>query len=319
MNIRRWIVGGGEVANFRDESEYRARAGGDALVLLSEGRPTLTWSAWVPTSLWLPLRGTARVVGHDLRVDLAADQVFIAEQGNRLTVQAGQAQAASLVGVLLPPERILALARAELGDRVEEPLIFPEVITGDPSLQLPLLRLAHSVLRDDGADATASRLLDDLILRLLRRQADYSALIDRCPGRSRRYRRQVFMRLLRARTHIESALGQCETSLARLAAVARMSPTHFLRLYRDCFGQTPHKHVVQTRLAAAREMLLSTELGVAEICRTLGFENRCAFARVFKQHFGQSPTATRGVGRAERQRAALQPAPFFPSDGVVDV
>ncbi len=304
MNIRRWVVSNGEVASFRDEADYRARAGEDALILLSEGRPSLAWSAWVPASLWLPLRGQARLTGHDLRVDLTGDQIYVADFGARLTVHATQAQSSSLVGVLLPPERVRQLAQREFGDAGEEPVVFPEIISGDPSLQLPLLRLAHAALREDGYDASTPRLLDDLILRLLRRQAEYSPLVDRCPGRSARYRRQVFARLLRTRTHIETANGQTDTSLTRLAAVARMSPTHFLRLYRDCFGQTPHKHVVQIRLAAARDLLLTTELGVAEICRTLGFENRCAFARVFKQHFGHSPTATRDMMRASHATVA---------------
>ena len=91
--------------------------------------------------------------------------------------------------------------------------------------------------------------------------------------------------------------------------MAKLSPTHFLRLYRDVFGQTPHKHVIETRLDAARELLLTSTLGVSDICRSLGFENRCAFARVFKQHFGLAPSEMRqhaGTARDPGSRNAAQ-------------
>ena len=86
MKLRRWIVGAGEVASFRDEADYREYAQGDAVVLLSEGRPALAWNCWVPGSVWMPVRGQARLFGRDLRLTLATDQLLVAEQGNRLFV-----------------------------------------------------------------------------------------------------------------------------------------------------------------------------------------------------------------------------------------
>ena len=81
MKLRRWIVGAGEVASFRDEADYREYAQGDAVVLLSEGRPALAWNCWVPGSVWMPVRGQARLFGRDLRLTLATDQLLVAEDG----------------------------------------------------------------------------------------------------------------------------------------------------------------------------------------------------------------------------------------------
>jgi AraC family transcriptional regulator len=293
-------VSSGEVASFRDEADYREFAMGDVVVLLAEGRPALSWNCWVPPSIWMPLRGAARLCGRDLRIGLAADEMFVCEQNNRLTVQAAGTDA-SLVGVLLPPERIRAVARRELGTTPADPLLFPGVIRSEPALGIPLLRLAHAALRGDDPDGGA-RAADELTVELLRRQSAVQPMVDRCPGRSPRYRRQLFLRLTRVRNHIELG-GGSDSSLARLADIAKLSPTHFLRVYRDVFGQTPHRHVVATRLAAARDLLLRTQMGVTELCRTLGFENRCAFARVFKQHYGVAPTRLRALA-ATAQRAA---------------
>lgn len=304
MKLRRWIVGAGEVASFRDEADYREYAQGDAVVLLSEGRPALTWNCWVPGSVWMPVRGQARLFGRDLRLTLAADQLLVAEQGNRLTVQAGAGQDASLVGVLLPPERVRAIARREFDLVLEAPLLFPAVLRADSALATQLLAVAQAALRGEDP-AAALRAVDELIAMLLRAQAGHDAAIERCPGRSPHYRRQLFLRLMRVRNHIDSGASVgAEGSLARLADIAKLSPTHFLRVYRDVFGHTPHKHVVAARMEAARTMLLSTSLGVTQVCRALGFENRCAFARSFKQHYGVAPTQLRSAARGGAQPAA---------------
>ncbi|HET7844047.1 MAG TPA: helix-turn-helix domain-containing protein, partial [Xanthomonadales bacterium] len=59
----------------------------------------------------------------------------------------------------------------------------------------------------------------------------------------------------------------------------------------------------------ARDLLLRSSLGVSEICRTLSFENRCAFARVFKQFYGVSPTAMRAQAQSAERAAVPMPAP----------
>ncbi len=308
MSVKRWVMGAGEVATLRDEAEFRAVAQDQPMLLLSEGRPTLVWNSWCPISLWTVVQGTGRLGGRDLRLELGSDDVYVAEQGSRLTYQASGGQGASLLGLFLPPEYVRRVARRELGVVLDEPIVFPALHRHEPSLSMPLLRLAQVALREGGNGPGVGPALDEIVVTLLRSQARLESMVPKCPGRSPRYRRQVLMRLLRARSHIEHVAG-ADCSLGRLAEIARMSPTHFLRLYRDVFGQTPHKDVVATRLAAARDLLLRTELGVSEICRTLSFENRCAFARVFKQHFGVSPTAMRAQALSAELAVSAMPAP----------
>jgi AraC family transcriptional regulator len=308
MSVKRWVMGAGEVATLRDEADFRAVAQDQALLLLSEGRPSLVWNSWCPISLWTAVQGTGRLGGRDLRLELASDDVFVAEHGSRLTFQASGVQGASLLALFLPPEQVRRVARRELGLVLDDPLVFPALHRHQPALALPLLRLAQAALREGGNGAGVSAALDEIIVGLLKSQAPLEALVSRCPGRSPRYRRQVLTRLLRARDHIDHVAG-ADCSLGRLAEVARMSPTHFLRLYRDVFGQTPHKDVVATRLAAARDLLLRSSLGVSEICRTLSFENRCAFARVFKQFYGVSPTAMRAQAQSAEHVIDAMPAP----------
>jgi AraC family transcriptional regulator len=158
--------------------------------------------------------------------------------------------------------------------------------------------VAQAALRDDEPLA-ALRTVDELIAMLLRAQAGHDAAIERCPGRSPRHRRQLYLRLLRVHNHIDTGASRgAEGTLARLADIAKLAPTHFLRVYRDVFGHTPHRHVMAARMEGAHAMLLSTSLGVTQVCRALGFENRCAFARSFKRHYGVAPTGLRDGMRA---------------------
>src|SRR5690606_17178361 len=49
-------------------------------------------------------------------------------------------------------------------------------------------------------------------------------------------------------------------SVERLASVAGISPSHFLRAFRETVGQPPHKYVLATRLEMAEQLAVSTDL-----------------------------------------------------------
>ena len=83
-------------------------------------------------------------------------------------------------------------------------------------------------------------------------------------------------------------------ALGDLAAEAGVSKFHFARLFRESTGTTPHAFLVQLRMEAARRMLASTDLGVAEVAASCGFARAAHFGTAFTKRFGASPTAFRG-------------------------
>jgi AraC family transcriptional regulator len=307
LKLRRIFIDAGEVGSFRDEADFETAAGSSAMLMMSNGRPSLVWNSWVPTSIWTAVRGQARVVSRDLRTSVTGDDIFVAESATRMTFQSFGATGSSMLGVLIPQSTLAQWASSSLGLTPDDPIVFPALIRRDSALHVPLLRLAHTAVREGDNESLITALLQDVVVQMLRRQADLNPYIERCPGRTVRYQRQVFLRLIRARNHIALA-GGVDASLNRLADIARMSPTHFLRTYRATFGQTPHKHVLRTRMYAAHDMLTRGDLGISEICRSLGFENRCAFARVFKQQFGVTPTELRTHSTVNRPTSPLPTA-----------
>lgn len=85
--------------------------------------------------------------------------------------------------------------------------------------------------------------------------------------------------------------------LADLAARAGMSPFHFLRVYRRVTGQTPHRHVLSTRLRHAARRLRATQDCIADIAIAVGFGDLSHFNASFRRSFRVSPSAYRAALR----------------------
>jgi AraC family transcriptional regulator len=82
-------------------------------------------------------------------------------------------------------------------------------------------------------------------------------------------------------------------SLASLAREAAMSPYHFLRVFREVVGMTPHQYVLRTRMHRAALRLRSSDEPVSAIAFDAGFGDLSTFNRRFRRVMGVSPTAYR--------------------------
>jgi AraC family transcriptional regulator len=82
-------------------------------------------------------------------------------------------------------------------------------------------------------------------------------------------------------------------TLQDMSGVAALNDQHFLRMFRECYGVTPHRFLVQTRLEAARQLLLHSGSTIAVICRQTGFESSSSFSGLFRERFGIPPSVFR--------------------------
>ncbi|HJY39658.1 MAG TPA: AraC family transcriptional regulator [Steroidobacteraceae bacterium] len=105
--------------------------------------------------------------------------------------------------------------------------------------------------------------------------------------------------VMRAASYVASNYHE-PCTLEDLAARADMSPFHFLRVYRRMTGQTPHRHVLATRLRNAAQRLRTSRERIADIALAVGFGDLSHFNATFLQHFRLSP----GAYRAARARAS---------------
>jgi AraC-like DNA-binding protein len=78
-----------------------------------------------------------------------------------------------------------------------------------------------------------------------------------------------------------------------LADAARLSPAHFSREFKRCFGETPHQYLLTRRLERAAALLRTTDRSVAEICLEVGLASVGSFTSSFTRAYRMPPTAYR--------------------------
>jgi AraC family transcriptional regulator len=99
-----------------------------------------------------------------------------------------------------------------------------------------------------------------------------------------------------------------DLDLDSLSAVAAFSKFHFHRQFTATFGLSVHRYVQLARMKRASYRLAYMDaLDVTEIAMDAGYDAPDAFARAFRQRFGQSPSSFRKSPDWEPWLAAFGP------------
>lgn len=135
------------------------------------------------------------------------------------------------------------------------------------------------------ADIEASTLAHRLAAHLLER---YSPIPISLPRQGKLDAETVD----RVAQFVDAELGG-ELTLDRLAAVASLSPFHFVRAFKASTGLAPHQFVTARRIDRAKALLLGSEASVVDVAHAVGLSNVSHFRRVFRSHLGVLPGAIR--------------------------
>ncbi|MBA3708619.1 MAG: helix-turn-helix transcriptional regulator [Planctomycetes bacterium] len=84
--------------------------------------------------------------------------------------------------------------------------------------------------------------------------------------------------------------------LADIAEHVRMSRFHFARMFHRITGRSPMRFVRESRVEAARALLVSSNLPLRSIAPMVGFTDEFQLSRVYRQVTGQPPGSTRKMG-----------------------
>jgi AraC family transcriptional regulator len=79
--------------------------------------------------------------------------------------------------------------------------------------------------------------------------------------------------------------------MAALAGITGLSKAHFSRAFKVSTGLPPHRWLLDARIAKARELLIDSELPLAEIALAVGFADQPHFTRTFGCIVGTPPSA----------------------------
>lgn len=108
---------------------------------------------------------------------------------------------------------------------------------------------------------------------------------------------QTYRDLREARDFMRDAYGR-PVSLPDVAAHAKLSPYHFLRVYKRVYGETPHEFLTRLRIERAKTLLARGSHNVTEACFEVGFSSLGSFSALFAHRVGLSPSEYRRCARS---------------------
>jgi AraC-like DNA-binding protein len=125
-------------------------------------------------------------------------------------------------------------------------------------------------------------------------EAFRDSLVERSDYESRRDR---LSRLAPLFEHV--AAHRHETlSVSAAAGIVKMSASYFMRFFRKATGLTFSVYVDQLRVGRAHQLLLESDLSLAEIAAETGFCDQCHMSRRIRRRFGTTPGRIRSMARA---------------------
>ncbi len=96
----------------------------------------------------------------------------------------------------------------------------------------------------------------------------------------------------RIRAHLLENFSR-DVSLEEISKLCFISKNQAINVFRETYGVTPYRYLLDFRLRRAGELLLATNSPVTEIGFGVGFSVYSAFYRVFKKKYGLSPAEYR--------------------------
>lgn len=90
-------------------------------------------------------------------------------------------------------------------------------------------------------------------------------------------------------TYIKKNFDQPIT-ISDISANLSLDRKYFSKIFKRELQMSPHEYLINYRLTRACELMRTTNLSIAEIATTVGYDNQFSFSRVFKKYKGVSPS-----------------------------
>lgn len=255
------------------------------------------------SSFWLVLRGQAELVGREGRFRLHAGQWISLDRGSQPWLHA--ARGSLVIGLAMP-----AAVQRQLQHTLQC-VLYPgrgRVARQGLRRYLRLWRRTGGFRRAGShRPALDQPALANLVWQVCALQDGFAHLVDQCPGRSLRRKQQIFVRMQRARLHLEGNMDRA-VRIAELAELSNLSVWYFTKTFHALYGEGPQAAAARLRLQHATELLSDTRLSVGEIGAACGFMNNCSFSRAFRSRYGTPPSAFRVRAETDAQETGYRRA-----------
>ena len=108
-----------------------------------------------------------------------------------------------------------------------------------------------------------------------------------------------------------------DIGLEGAASEAGLSAFHFLRLFSQVLGVTPHQYLVRSRLRHAARLLADDDRPVTDVAFEVGFADLSNFVRTFHRAAGVSPRGFRQAAKGDRKIFQDRLAALFNDDRLI--
>lgn len=90
--------------------------------------------------------------------------------------------------------------------------------------------------------------------------------------------------------YVANHYSRSNLTIAEISHSVGLNRTYFSQLMTELLGRSPQTYLKELRLEKAADLLLTTDLSVAEIALQVGYTSSQSLSRAFKAHFGCTPS-----------------------------
>jgi AraC-like DNA-binding protein len=120
----------------------------------------------------------------------------------------------------------------------------------------------------------------------------------------------LYRRVVRAKLYIDENFAR-PIDLNAISDEACFSKFHFMRLFKEIYGWTPHQYLTHVRVERAKRFLAAGET-VAKACFDVGFDSISSFTGLFKRRTGMTPAAYQADRLRVQDEIAGRPLKHIP-------
>jgi AraC-like DNA-binding protein len=120
----------------------------------------------------------------------------------------------------------------------------------------------------------------------------------------------LFRRVVQAKLFVDENYAE-HLELDNISDEACFSKFHFIRLFKQIYGHTPHQYLTSVRIEKSM-ILLKDDIPVSDVCYAVGFESLTSFSGLFRRRVGLSPSAYWQQQKEIRKQIVKAPLRFIP-------
>jgi AraC-like DNA-binding protein len=121
----------------------------------------------------------------------------------------------------------------------------------------------------------------------------------------------LYRRLVQAKIYMDTHYSE-QIHLHSIAGEACFSKFHFIRLFKQTYGKTPHQYLISVRISRAK-LFLESNQAISEVCFNVGFESISSFTGLFKKWVGQTPSDYQIAQLTRKIEINNHPLKFIPN------